>query len=65
MDCSVRCDTAASPDRIWALLTNAEEFPRLNSTVTSLRGRIATGERLGPAVETYVADLKRAAERSV
>jgi hypothetical protein len=46
MDCSVRCNISASPDRIWALLTNAEQFPRWNSTVTSLKGQIALGERL-------------------
>jgi hypothetical protein len=26
MDCSVRCEIAASPERIWALLTNATEL---------------------------------------
>jgi uncharacterized protein YndB with AHSA1/START domain len=36
MDCSVRCDIAGPPDRIWALLTNATDYPRWNSTVTSL-----------------------------
>ena len=46
MDCSVCCDIAATPDRIWALLTNTADFPRWNSTVTSLRGRIAAGQRL-------------------
>jgi hypothetical protein len=46
MDCSIRCDIAASPDRIWALLTNAGGFPSWNSTVTSLKGSIALGERL-------------------
>ena len=74
MDCSIRCDITASPDRIWALLTNAAEFPRWNSTVTSLTGQIALGERLElrgslpdfrPAFETYAADLKRAAEGGV
>jgi hypothetical protein len=46
MDCSIRCDIAASPDRIWALLTDAERFPSWNSTVTSLKGDIALGQRL-------------------
>lgn len=46
MDCSVRCDIAASPERIWALLTDAEKFPTWNSTVTSLRGPIALGQKL-------------------
>jgi hypothetical protein len=46
MECSIRCDIAASADRIWELLTNAEQFPRWNSTVTSLKGEIALGQRL-------------------
>ena len=46
MDCSIRCDIYAKPDRIWALLTNAERFPSWNSTVTSLKGDIELGQRL-------------------
>lgn len=46
MDCSIRCEIAAPPGRIWALLTNAADFPRWNSTVTSLKGEIAPGRRL-------------------
>ncbi len=46
MDCSVRCDIAASPARIWGLLTNAAAFPQWNSTVTSLKGEIALGQKL-------------------
>lgn len=46
MDCSIRCDIAASPGRIWALLTDARGFPSWNSTVTSLKGDIALGQRL-------------------
>ena len=38
----------ATPERIWALLTNAADFPRWNSTVTSVTGRIAAGERVVP-----------------
>ena len=36
----------ASPDAVWAVLTNAEDYPRWNSTVTSLKGSIAQGERI-------------------
>lgn len=36
----------ATPERIWALLTNAADFPRWNSTVTSITGRIAAGEKI-------------------
>ncbi len=46
MDCSIRCDIAAPPARIWALLTDAAAFPTWNSTVTSLKGPIALGQRL-------------------
>lgn len=37
---------AARADRIWALLTDAADIPRWNSTVTSVEGRYAPGERL-------------------
>lgn len=46
MECSVRCNIAASPKVIWALLTNAADFPRWNSTVTSITGEIAKGNTL-------------------
>jgi hypothetical protein len=45
--CRVRCDIAASPDAIWAILTDARAFPTWNSTVTSLEGDIAVGSKLG------------------
>ncbi len=31
---------------VWALLTNAEDFPRWNSTITSLEGKIQLGEKI-------------------
>jgi hypothetical protein len=46
MDCSIRCEIAATPARIWALLTDAAGFPKWNSTVTSLKGPIALGQKL-------------------
>lgn len=36
----------AQPERVWALLTNAADIPRWNSTVSSVEGRIAPGERI-------------------
>lgn len=36
----------ADPAIVWALLTNAEDFPRWNSTVTSLEGNIQLGEKI-------------------
>ncbi len=36
----------ATPAVIWTLLTDAKGFPRWNSTVTSIEGDIALGEKL-------------------
>lgn len=46
MECSIAITIHANPDAIWALLTDAARFPSWNSTVTSLDGTIARGERL-------------------
>jgi len=46
MDCAVRTTIHATPERIWALLTDAPAFARWNSTVTSIEGKIAEGGRL-------------------
>jgi hypothetical protein len=46
MTCAIECVIQSTPERLWALLTNAEAFPRWNSTVTSIRGTIAPGEKL-------------------
>jgi uncharacterized protein YndB with AHSA1/START domain len=46
MDCAIQMTIHASPDRVWALLTDAAGFPRWNSTVTSIEGEIAEGQRL-------------------
>ncbi|MBM3770916.1 MAG: SRPBCC domain-containing protein [Acidimicrobiia bacterium] len=36
----------AKSERVWGLLTNAADIPRWNSTVSSVEGRIAPGERI-------------------
>jgi len=46
LEYAVSCTIAAPPGRIWALLTNAADFPRWNSTVTSIAGQIAKGSKL-------------------
>ena len=46
MACGVSIRIAAPADRVWKLLTGAEDFPRWNSTVTSIEGPIALGHRL-------------------
>jgi uncharacterized protein YndB with AHSA1/START domain len=38
----IRADAAI----VWALLTNASDYPRWNSTVTSIEGNIAPGETI-------------------
>ena len=42
----VGIEIAASPDKVWALLTNAAEFPSWNSTIISIGGNIAEGEKI-------------------
>lgn len=48
--CEITCSINASPERIWSLLTNADDFPRWNSTVTSLKGPIRRGQKLALTV---------------
>ena len=50
LEYAVAIDIAAPPARIWSLLTNAEDFPRWNSTVTRIEGRIAEGEKIAVRV---------------
>jgi uncharacterized protein YndB with AHSA1/START domain len=50
--CSVRCDIHAPAGRIWALLTNGAAFPEWNSTIISLDGTIALGEKLALKAKT-------------
>jgi hypothetical protein len=42
----VEVDVDAGADRIWDLLTDAEGFPRWNTTVTTITGPIAEGRKL-------------------
>ncbi len=46
MECAVAITIQAPPGRVWSLLTNAADFPRWNSTVDSIEGDIAPGQRL-------------------
>jgi len=52
LEYSVAIDIRATPQRIWALLTNARDFPRWNSTVESIDGEIAQGQRLALRVKS-------------
>jgi len=44
--CKVELNIHARAKDVWGLLTDAEEFPRWNTTVTRIEGRIREGERL-------------------
>ncbi len=52
MECAIQTTIRATPDRVWALLTDATGFPRWNSTVTSIEGEIADGRTLKLKVPT-------------
>lgn len=43
---SVSIEIKADPAIVWALLTKASDYPRWNSTVTSIEGNIALGEKI-------------------
>jgi hypothetical protein len=46
MTCAVKITIAASAEIVWRLLTDADGFPRWNSTVTAIEGEVREGERL-------------------
>jgi hypothetical protein len=46
MLCGVEVNVLASAEILWRLLTDAEGFPRWNSTVSGVEGQIREGERL-------------------
>ena len=46
MVCGVEVNVRAYPEILWRLLTDAEGFPRWNSTVSGVEGQIREGERL-------------------
>lgn len=46
MECGVSINIKAMPKKIWSLLTNAADYPRWNSTVTSIEGEIGLGKKL-------------------
>ena len=46
MEISVGIHIAARPEKIWALLTDAANFPKWNSTVSSIEGQIAEGQKI-------------------
>jgi hypothetical protein len=46
MSCEVGTNIKAPASKIWALLTNAKDFPTWNSTVANIDGTIALGETI-------------------
>lgn len=42
----VSIEIKATPEIVWALLTKASDYPRWNSTVTSIEGNIVLGEKI-------------------
>jgi hypothetical protein len=44
MEYSIGINIMARPEQIWAIMTNAADFPRWNSTIKSLEGKIGMGE---------------------
>jgi len=46
MEYSAGINIKAKADKVWALMTNAADFPRWNSTVKSIQGKIASGETI-------------------
>jgi uncharacterized protein YndB with AHSA1/START domain len=51
MECGVAIHIHARPEIVWALLTDAADMPRWNSTMTSVEGPIALGQRLALRVK--------------
>jgi hypothetical protein len=43
---AAKASIRATPERIWALLTDAANYPRWNNTVEKVDGTIARGERI-------------------
>ena len=43
---AVKTSIRATPDRIWALLTDAPGYPKWNNTVDKIDGRIADGQSI-------------------
>lgn len=46
LEYSVGIHIQAKPELVWGLLTNAADFPRWNSTIKSLEGKITLGETI-------------------
>ncbi|MGH8824509.1 MAG: SRPBCC family protein [Jiangellaceae bacterium] len=43
MQCAVSAEIQAAPEKVWALLTRADDMVRWNSTLTSVEGNVEPG----------------------
>jgi hypothetical protein len=43
MQCAVSAEIKAPPEKLWALLTRADDMVRWNSTLTSIKGSVEPG----------------------
>ncbi len=59
---SVSIEIQADAKTIWSLLTNAENYPSWNSTIISIHGKIALGEKI--QLKSYL-DSKRVFKLSI
>jgi hypothetical protein len=46
MEYAVSINVRSTTQRIWVMLTNAANFPRWNSTIQSIEGQIAAGQKI-------------------
>jgi hypothetical protein len=46
LKCGVEVNIQANAETVWSILTDAESFPRWNSTVTGVEGQIREGARI-------------------
>lgn len=46
MEIAVSIQIAASAEKVWSLLTTAQDFARWNSTIERIEGKIALGETI-------------------
>ena len=46
LEYSAGINIKARPQKVWALMTNAADFPRWNSTIKSIEGTIASGQTI-------------------
>ena len=46
LECSVAIEIDAPPAQVWKLISDAAALPRWNSTITSVEGTIAEGQRI-------------------